>query len=523
LPVLSPSRVLLEVRDLRVSYGRGTRCELEGGTPAISFDVYAGEILGMQGRSGCGKTSTALAILRLLPPDASVSGSALFQGKDLLQLSDRELRSIRGKQISIMYQEPTLALNPVLRVGDQIAEVARAHGLSETKVQAATMLERVGLDPKRYYAAYPHELSGGERHRIVLAQALICRPQLVIADEPTASLDAALKTEILELIDSLRRQFGTAFLLISHDRGVISRVADRVIELPQESGSHAAKPLLSAATRANVCNTDRHIQEPLIAIRNLSKRYRARGLFAFGRSEKQAVDDVTLTIHSGTLTGLIGPSGSGKSTLARCLALLEEADGGEILFQNRNLLQLTRHELRRYRPMLQYVAQDPAAALNPRLTAAEAIEEPMLIQGIGDRKKRRTAAEELMRRVGLNSADADRSCHKFSGGQKHRLAIARSLALEPKLLIFDESLSGLDPETQAEILSLMNEMKETLSITQLLISHDLDLVSAVADSIAVIRDGRIVEQASPDGVFEKAQSSSLESAPKRELVAVEYE
>lgn len=523
LPVLSPSRVLLEVRELRVSYGRGTSSQSEGGTPAISFDVFAGEILGMQGRSGCGKTSTALAILRLLPHDARISGSALFQGKHLLQLSDRELRRIRGKHISFMYQEPTLALNPVLRVGDQIAEVARAHGFSGANVEAATILERVGLDPKRYYVAYPHELSGGERHRVLLAQALICRPQLVIADEPTASLDAPLKTEILELIDRLRRQFGTALLLISHDRGVISRIADRVIDVPQESGSHAAKPLLSAASRGDVCRADHQVQEPLIAIRNLSKHYRPRGLFAFGRSEKQALDDVTLTIHSGMLTALIGPSGSGKSTLARCLARLEEADGGEILFQNRNLLQLRRDELRRYRPMLQYLAQDPAAVLNPRLTAAEAIEEPMLIQGIGDRKKRRAAAEELMRRVGLNPADADRSCHKFSGGQKHRLAIARSLALEPKLLIFDESLCGLDPETQADILSLLGELKATLGITQLLISHDLELVSAVADRIAMIREGRIVEPASPDGTLEKTQSSSLESAPKRELVSVEYE
>ncbi len=523
LPVLSPSRVLLEVRDLRVSYGQDTRSAIEGGTSAISFDVHTGEILGMQGRSGCGKTSTALAILRLLPPDARVSGSALFQGRDLLQLSDRELRRIRGKQVSIIYQEPTLALNPVMKVGDQIAEVAHAHGLSDVKVEASAMLESVGLEPERYYVAYPHELSGGERHRVLLAQALICRPQLVIADEPTASLDATLKTEILELIESLRRQFGTAFLLISHDSSVISRTADRVIELPQVCQSHATNPLLWEVPRTHVRNADPQLQEPLLTIQNLSKRYRARGLFAFGRTEKQALDAVTLTIHRGTLTTLIGPSGSGKSTLARCLALLEEADAGEILFQGRNLLQLTRAELRRYRPMLQYVAQDPAAALNPRLTAAEAIEEPMLIQGISDRKKRRIAAEELIRRVGLDPADAGRSCHNFSGGQKHRLAIARSLALEPKLLIFDESLSGLDPQTRAEILSLLSELKTTLGITQVLISHDLELVSAVADSVALIRDGRIVEQASPGGVFQKAQSRSFESAPKRELVSVEYE
>jgi peptide/nickel transport system ATP-binding protein len=491
--------------------------------PAISFDVYASEILGMQGRSGCGKTSTALAILRLLPPDARVSGSGLFQGRDLLQLSDRELRRIRGRHISIMYQEPTLALNPVMRVGDQIAEVARAHGLSDCKIEARAMLERVGLEPTRYYVANPHELSGGERHRVLLAQALICRPQLVIADEPTASLDAALRTQILELIVGLRQQFGTAFLLVSHDRSIISSIADRVIELAPESRSQTIKPVLQALPRAHVRNADHQLPEPLLTIHNLSKRYRTRGLFAFGRTDKQALDAVTLNLHRGTLTGLIGPSGSGKSTLARCLALLEDADGGEILFQGRNLLQLTRDERRRYRPMLQYVAQDPAAALNPRLTAAKAIEEPMLIQGIGEGKERRTAAEELMHRVGLDPAQANRSCHKFSGGQKHRLAIARSLALEPKLLIFDESLSGLDPETQAEILSLLTELRATLGLTQLLISHDLELVSAVADRLMVMGDGKIVPEGALGHAKQRWSDRSLDSAPKRELVLAESE
>ncbi len=515
LQVLSPSRVLLEVRDLRVSYGRGTRGEIDGGTPAVSFDVYAGEILGMQGRSGCGKTSAALAILKLLPPEARVSGSVLFEGRDLLRLSDRELRRIRGKRISIIYQEPALALNPVMRVGDQIAEVARAHGLSDDKVEASAMLERVGLEPKRYYVAYPHELSGGERHRVVLAQALICRPQLVIADEPTASLDPALKTEILTLIANLRREFGTAFLLISHDRSVTSAIADRVVELPQLQQPDGPEPVITKPI-PNKFVVDLQLQEPLLTIRNLSKRYRTRGLFAFGRTEKQALDCINLKIYRAMIVGLVGPSGSGKSTLARCLALLEEADAGEIFLASKNLLRSTREELRKYRPMLQYVAQDPAAALNPRLTAAEAIEEPMLIQGIGERTKRRRAAEELMRRVGLDPADADRSCHKFSGGQKHRLVIARSLALEPKLLIFDESLAGLDPETQAEILSLLRELKATLGITQLLISHDLELVSAVADRVVVMRDGKIVQEDQAGGALDPARQNwsdrSLDSA-----------
>ena len=524
--VSCPSRPLLEVRDLRVSYRRATSKQVDFVVSGLSFEVHSGEILGMQGRSGCGKTSSALAILKLSPEEARVSGRVLFEGTDLLLFSDKELRRIRGKQISIIYQEPTLALNPVMRVGDQIAEVARAHGLPEEKTATSSMLQRVGLEPKRYYAAYPHELSGGERHRVILAQALICRPRLVIADEPTASLDPALKNEILGLIDGLRREFGTAFLLISHDRGVTSKIADRVIEFPEQAPDGRFTGTFDKTPAADLSNRPQP-QKPLLTILNLSKRYRARGLFAFGRAEKQALEGVNLKLYPGTLTALVGPSGSGKSTLARCLALLEESDGGEILFQDTNLLMLTRGERCKRRPMLQYVAQDPAAALNPRLTAAEAIEEPLLIQRIGDRPERRKTAEELMIRVGLESAAADRSCHEFSGGQKHRLAIARAIALQPKLLIFDESLAALDPQTQVEILSLLRELRATLGITQLLISHDLELVSSAADKIIVMRHGRIVDESKAGGVLDYREQWSpdrdLETAPKRELVATESE
>jgi ABC-type glutathione transport system ATPase component len=515
---------LLEVRGLRVSYGNVANSEDGVAVSNLSFDIRSAEILGMQGRSGCGKTSTALGILKLLPAEARVSGSVLFCGGDLLRVSERELRRIRGRQISIIYQEPALALNPVMRVGDQVAEVARSHGFLHTRREVNAMLERVGLEPKRYYVAYPHELSGGERQRVVLAQALICKPQLVIADEPTASLDASLKNEILALIESLRAEFGTAFLLISHDRSVTSKIADRVIELcGQQKKVPANAPSASEKT-----STARIVgqPEPLISVRNLCKCYRTRGLFAFGRSEKQALDTVNFDIHRNTITGLVGASGSGKSTLARCLALLEDADSGEVLFESKNLLNLARGEARKLRPMLQYIAQDPAAALNPRLSAAEAVEEPLLIQGVADRKHRRRTVEELLQRVGLDPSTADRSCHEFSGGQKHRLVIARALTLQPKLLIFDESLSGLDPETQAGILVLLREIKGRLGITLLLISHDLELVSSVADEIAVMREGRVIDQLDGKGIldqFKGWRDDRLESMPKRELVLAESE
>ena len=527
LPVMAPSRPLLEVRDLRVSYGRRTCSEIGAVVSGLSFEIGAGEIVGVQGRSGCGKTSTALAILKLLPAEACVSGSVIFDGKDLLRLSDRELRRVRGKQISVIYQEPTLALNPVMSVGNQIAEVAKAHAVPDSRAEALAILERVGLDPKRYYVAYPHELSGGERHRVILAQALVCRPQLVIADEPTASLDPALKEEILKLVDSVRCEFGTSFLVITHDRTVTSRMADRVIGLPGEASECHSRFFVDNVSNRGSLDARQQTCEPMLSARNLSKRYRTRGLFALGRSEKQALEAVNLDIYPGTLTGLVGPSGSGKSTLARCLALLEEADAGEIFCDGADMLKLKGNEIRKWRPMLQYITQDPATALNPRLTAAEAIEEPMLIQGVADREERRRTCEELMLRVGLDPAAGHRSCHEFSGGQKHRLAIARALTLQPKLLIFDESLSGLDPGTQTQILALLCELKTALAIPQLLISHDLDLVSSVADVIAVMRDGKIAEQCGLHQILDHGKQRwsdrNLEAAPKRELVLAESE
>lgn len=525
LPVLSPSRPLLEVRDLRVSYGKGTCGEGEAAVSNLSFDVDPGEIVGMQGRSGCGKTSTALAILKLLPAEARVSGSVMFQGDDLIRLSERELRRIRGKQMSIIYQEPALALNPVMRIGDQVAEVARAHGLGHATREINAMLERVGLGPKRYSVGYPHELSGGERQRVVLAQALICKPRLVIADEPTASLDGSLKSEILRLIESLRAEFGTAFLLISHDRSVVSR-ADRVIDLCNQQKRVPASAQSSVSEKSLAARIVRQ-EEPLVTVRSLCKRYRTRGLFAFGRSEKQALDSVNFDLHRGTLTGLVGASGSGKSTLARCLALLEDADSGEVLFEGNNLLKLARGEARKMRPMLQYIPQDPAAALNPRLSAAEAVGEPLLIQGISDDKKRRSTVEQLLQRVGLDPSTADRSCHEFSGGQKHRLVIARALTLQPKLLILDESLSGLDPETQAGILALLRGIKDRLGITLLLISHDLELVSSVADEVAAMREGQLIDHLDGKEILDQFKywrdDSKLESLPKQELVLAESE
>jgi len=486
----SSARAVLEVRDLRVSYSSETSpCLIDG----LSFQLHAGEIVGIEGRSGCGKTTTALTVLKLLPPYARVSGSVIFEDQDLLTLSERELRNLRGNKISIIYQEPTLALNPFMRVGDQITEVLRAHRPCEPRERRSRvqqMLEHVRLDPQRYYGLYPHELSGGERHRIVLAQACVCRPALVVADEPTAGLDPALKADILDLIENLRNEFDTAFLLISHDRAVTSEFADRSIELAHHRDNVPRPVHLNAASRIGTLAS---AKAPMIAVRNLSKRYQRRGLFGKRQAAKHALDSVNLTLDAGSQVVLMGPSGCGKSTLARCLSMLEPADDGEIWFEGKDLRTLSSRQARLYRPRLQYISQDPAAALNPRLTALEAIEEPLVIQDIATRQERSGRARRLMQRVGLDPDAAGRCCHEFSGGQKHRIAIARALALEPKLLIFHESLSALDPETQREILKLLRELKHKLGITQLLISHDLALVAAIADKVILIEQGRVVD------------------------------
>lgn len=489
---------LLHVRELTVRYSGDTH--FSPAVDRISFEIAPGEILGIQGRSGCGKTSTALAILKLLPKSADVSGSVLFRGSDLLKLANGELRKIRGSQISIIYQEPALALNPVLRISDQVEEVLRAHtrhSSAERKRLVEEMLDRVQLSPARFARAYPHELSGGERHRVVLAQALVCRPALVIADEPTAGLDPTLKSEIVDLIAMLRNELQTAFLLISHDAEVISRLADRKLEFmgesprlsQPESVGRTVSPISSTPTQ-----TDSKCAEPLLVAKRLSKRFSKRGLFSRSRSETQALDSVDFSIGSEAIVGLVGASGSGKSTLARCLALLERPDTGEILFEQTNLLSLPKQELPRARCGIQYVPQDPASALNPRFSAAEAVEEPLLIQRWGTKEERRKRAVSLMESVGLDPASAGRPCQQYSGGQKQRLVVARALALDPRLLIYDESLSGLDPQTKLEMVELIQSLRGKLGISQLLISHELDLVNEVADSVFTMSHGRIAPQ-----------------------------
>ena len=519
---------LLDVNDLSVTYYADNGANFVA-VLGVEFRISAGEIVGICGASGSGKTTLGLALLKLLPGTATCTARATcFRGRDLQKLNEAEMRQIRGKEISIMYQEPALALNPVMCVGDQIAEVIRAHeriSRKDCRERVWDLLRSVCLDQRpRIYEAYPHELSGGECHRIVIAQAVACRPSLVIADEPTAGLDAELKPEIIDLIARLRTELNVAFLLISHDRKMLSRVADRTLEM-SAGRLHEARVEAPQIIRPpkNAQRVENHHATPLIVIRGLSKSYTKRGLFFRSSPAAQAIRDVNLTIPRGCTLGLVGPSGSGKSTLARCLALWDVPDVGQILFRGKDITRLSRAELRRIRPQIQLVMQDSAAAFNPNLTAQEIVEEPLLIQGRSTAEHRQEEVKRLFQETGLKEAMLTRRPIDFSGGERQRLAIARALALKPSVIIFDESMTGLDGGTQQQILALLRELKQLHDLTYVVISHDVELIHQVADRVAVMREGTIISNGYPSATLDQTTDlgdSELREAKLQQAVAL---
>ena len=496
-------RPLLDVRALTVEYcgGEGSKCVA---VADVTFQVATGEIVGIFGESGCGKTTLGLSLLNLLPSSARRTASTLsFLGRDLLKIGESEMRRIRGNQISIMYQEPALALNPVLRVGDQIADVIRAHKKTtakERRKRVWELLRNVNLGQRPgIYEAYPHELSGGERHRIVIAQALASHPALIIADEPTAGLDPALKFEIADLMEQLRKDLNVSLLLISHDRRLLARIADRMLEMSaghvQEHSIKSRQPAvlseLNVAHPAGPLCSDSSSREPLIAVRGLTKSYHEPGVRFRSRSAVEVLRGVDLTIGPGTTLALVGRSGSGKSTLARCLALWERPDAGEVVFAGRSVVTASPNERREIAPRLQLVLQDSASAFNPNFTAEQIVEEPLLIEGINPRD-RKLRVLRMIEEVGLSPEILRRQALDLSGGQRQRLGIARALVLDPKFVIFDEATTGLDSETLQQIIALLIKVKASRNLTYLLISHDLDVVRATADHVAIMHQGRII-------------------------------
>jgi len=489
---------IFEVEGLTVCYAaaRGRRA-----VDGVSFALGAGEILGVSGPSGCGKSTMALALIGLLPETAQVSGAIRLRGRDLRTCSEREHAAIRGADVGIIFQESALALNPLRTIGAQIADVVCAHARGDrqsARDRVLTTMTDVGLgdDLDRIYDSYPHELSGGQRQRVLIAQAIVNRPAVVIADEPTASLDASVRQDVLDRMRTLSARQGTSFILISHSADVLSSTAHRVIEMRDgRLATAAARRTPAPRPRASVSFASVGSSALAIEIRGAEKVHAQRRLLS-KRHFVKALDSVDLRIERGRTLGLTGPSGCGKSTLARCLAGLDALDAGEIRIDGRRVATRRGRDRQMHRNQVQLIFQDSAAALNPRFTVHEAIVEPMVVQRASTTAERRLRVLELLDHVGLPADALTMRPGELSGGERQRVAIARALATHPRVLILDEAFSGLDVETRQRIIGVLQGLQTTDGLAYLCISHDIDLLAELASEIALMRDGRIVgEQA----------------------------
>ena len=495
---------------------------------SIDLVLQAGEILCVVGESGSGKSITANAVMGLLPEGMRpAAGRIVFQGRDLLALSEAELRKLRGRAIGMIFQEPLSALNPVMRIGAQIAEVLEVHGAGDAariERRVLELLEVVGLpEPRVIRHAYPHRLSGGQRQRVMIAMALALEPALLIADEPTTALDVTTQAQILALIRSIQRsecdvEGGMAVLFITHDFGVVAEIADRVAVMEKgvlvevgpvaqvlDAPAHpytrrliAAVPRRRADARAAVAET-----APLLEVHNLRKAYHG-GSGWFGRRVVQAVDDVTFSVRRGETVGIVGESGSGKSTIGKCVLKLTAIDGGRILFEGRDIAPLTAHEFRPLRRHIQMIFQDPFASLNPRQTVGRIVADGPVASGTS-RAAAETRARQLLALVGLEPSSFDRYPNEFSGGQRQRVGIARALALDPQVLVADESVSALDVSVQAQVLALLHDLQQRLQIALVFITHDLRVAARICDTILVMHRGRVVERGSPSQIFDRPE------------------
>ncbi|WP_120222901.1 ABC transporter ATP-binding protein [Sulfitobacter guttiformis] len=518
--------LVLSVRNLDISVRTQT-----GIVPLVqnlSFDLKRGETLAIAGESGSGKSLTSLAIMGLLPPPAVhvAGGEILFGGHDLTKISETRLQRLRGDRIAMIFQEPMTALNPVMRIGDQLTEAIRAHEpmpARAARTRALEALKAVRLtEPERRLKQYPHELSGGMRQRVVIAIAIALRPDVMIADEPTTALDVTVQREVLDLLRDLATDLGMALILITHDMGVVAQMADRVLvmqkgrcveEAPVRSLFNApqqpyTQQLLSSVPRMGQGrpSTVDTASRPLVSVRDLRVTYDLRGgIFDRVQARVYAVEKINFDIFHGETFAVVGESGCGKSTVARALTGLVPHQG-VITFEGRPVMRDRSAQLANTRVM-QMVFQDPMAALNGRMTVGDLVREPLVIHGVGTAKSRTARAAELFERVGLGADALDRYPHEFSGGQRQRICIARALALNPKLIIADESVSALDVSVQATVLDLLQELKAEFGMSYLFISHDMAVVENFADRVAVMYLGQIVEIGSSAQVFGNPQHS----------------
>lgn len=569
---------LLSVRDLTVDFN--TPEGIVRAVNGISFDVPHGKTVGLVGESGSGKSVTSLAAMRLIPnPPGKISGGQiLFEGKDLVSASEDEMRKIRGNDISMIFQEPMSALNPVFKVGDQIAEVLMLHkGMSKKEAwqKSEDLLAQVGIpNPKASAHKYPHEMSGGQKQRVCIAIAIACEPKLLIADEPTTALDVTIQKQVLDLMFDLQDKYKMGMLFITHDLGVIADIADEVVVMyrsnlvekndtkkiftgaqhPYTKGLLACRPSLDknpsrlltvadfmdeegkeiqvdpektkAASRTRTEHSDQ--APPLLEVSDLHTHFPIKGgLFGRTVDHFKAVNGVSFQLKKGRTLGLVGESGCGKTTLGRTILRLIEPTSGNVFYDGVDLTKLDKNQMRQMRSRMQIIFQDPYSSLNPRMTIGEILLEPMILHSIGANKKEKVdRAKWLMDKVGLSASQLTRYPHEFSGGQRQRICIARALAVNPEFIICDESVSALDVSVQAQVLNLLLDLQDEFGLTYVFISHDLSVVNFISDDVAVMNAGKIVEMDKafkvyhhPDNEYTKALLSAIPKGIPKELLA----
>ena len=522
LPEASDRVPVLKVVDLSVDFGVDD--EWVPAAIKLNYEVHKGEVLAIVGESGSGKSASSMAVLNLLPVNSRIRGSVKLNGVELRGMRPSAMRKVRGEKIAVIFQEPMTALNPVYTIGFQIVETLRQHyGMSpvSAKERAIELLGMVEMpDPVKAYNSYPHQLSGGQRQRAMIAQSISCDPDLLIADEPTTALDVTVQAEILDLLRNLHKRLDSAIVLITHDMGVVADLADRVVVMHRglivESGtvhqifSEPVEPytieLLSAvphlgANEERLLSASESAKQPVLSLKHVTIDYPKRGRVPAFR----AVDDVSLEIHPGELLGLVGESGSGKTTIGRAAMGLLPITEGELRVVGKDMAALSTKELRELRRKTGIVFQDPASSLNPRMPVGQSIGEPMFLAGVAKGKELDRKVEDLLEQVELPTFFRNRYPHELSGGQKQRIGIARALSLSPQLLVADEPTSALDVSVQSRFLELLLELQEQLDFACLFISHDLAVVDQLAHRIAVLRDGRLVEQGTRDQILRGAK------------------